>query len=309
MLAAALCLTSSAPGQDDVAPEDYVPPTCLTGHASLSDIEKMAALGFSPADANAGRYDYNQMALALMDCIEERDPYLRDTIGFTGLSAWLRAGRINDETKRKMLSYFMDAMISNEADLWGVRKSFAALNLSEVVRADRVSPYLSDEERADVVAAAVSYMRSINDYRGFSANDGWRHAVAHTSDLALQLVLNDKLSADQMSDLMGAVFSQVSAAEGATYVHGEYDRLARPVLYAALSGKVETATWKDLFDQISAPSPLSNWAEAFASEDGLAQLHNVKLFGYALIAQLQDQDEGNLVALRNKAIALIRELP
>jgi hypothetical protein len=40
---------------------------------------------------------------------------------------------------------------------------------------------------AAAALALAALVRSIRDYRGFDEREGWRHAVAHTSDAMLQL--------------------------------------------------------------------------------------------------------------------------
>ena len=45
-----------------------------------------------------------------------------------------------------------------DADSNGFAQPFAALTLAEVARADRVQPFLSDAERAELVAAATTYL-------------------------------------------------------------------------------------------------------------------------------------------------------
>jgi hypothetical protein len=73
-------------------------------------------------------------------------------------------------------------------DPQGFQRPFAALVLADVARTDRINPWMSEEERAQLINAAVSYMTSITDYRGFTPGEGYRHAPAHTADLMLQLV-------------------------------------------------------------------------------------------------------------------------
>lgn len=67
----------------------------------------------------------------------------------------------------------------------GLRRPFAALNLAEVARANRIKIYLTDARRDAMLRAATSYMSAIEDYRGFDPQLGYRHGVAHASDLLM----------------------------------------------------------------------------------------------------------------------------
>lgn len=295
-------LSAQAQTEDDVSLD---PPTCISDTMSLEEAEDLAQNGFAiPEDVSV-----DALALEFSDCIGELDPFLRDEIGYTGLSKLLRDGMVEQSTLRQLLEYFSTELQTSSSDFWGIKKPFAALNLSEVVRVDRVSPYLSDEERVAVVETTSNYLRSIRDYRGFSDEDGWRHGVAHAADLVLQLVLNDQITPSQIALLIEAVVSQVPASNGHGYVFGEYDRLARPVIYAALSGKVPDVEWERLFDILSRPEPLESWQDAFKSKDALGRLHNTKLFAYSLMATLEGQERAELVSLREHAKMLASELP
>ena len=82
--------------------------------------------------------------------------------------------------------------------------------MSEVARTDRVKPWMSADERQAIVLAAESYLPTIEDYRGFSDTEGWRHGVAHGSDLILQLALNAEVAKPQLDRLLQAIATQVS---------------------------------------------------------------------------------------------------
>lgn len=105
-------------------------------------------------------------------CLADPDPALRDGVAYEGLSTWLRAGQV-DVAQRRALRDRLYAMLGQE-DAAGFGPPFAALVLSEVARTDRIAPWMSVEERADMVALAVGYLASVRDYRGFDAVEGWR---------------------------------------------------------------------------------------------------------------------------------------
>jgi hypothetical protein len=234
------------------------------------------------------------LALELLPCLAAPDPELRDTIAFEALSAWLRKKNLSVALQRQIFKVLLRQLQSQDADADGFAKPFAALTLAEVARADRIAVFLGDDERNSLVDAATVYLRSVDDYRGFVQGQGWRHGVAHGADLLMQLALNPLITKVQLERLVSAAQSQVAPASGHFYIYGESERLARPILMAARRQLIEADWWRTLLDQISAPSPLTTWDQAFNSEAGLARLHNTKSFLLVLYANLRESTDESL---------------
>ncbi len=231
------------------------------------DRERLAALKaakFEIADAGARQ----AFAKAVAACLDSPDPALRDGIAFEGLSQMLRARQLDDATMRALLVY-MTARLQ-APDPQGFGQSFAALVLSEVARADRVQAFLTDDERLNLLVDAQHWFINISDYRGFDDAEGWRHAVAHGSDLLMQLALNPKIDAEGLRLIVSAIGVQV-APEGHAYVHGESERLTRPVRFAAARGAMDEAAWTEWFKGVATPKDA---VAVFSSEAGLAWRHN-----------------------------------
>jgi hypothetical protein len=193
----------------------------------------------------------------------------------------LRNRKLSAETIDRLFTR-LAGQIKSEPDPGGFRQPFAALLLSEVARTDRFDPTLTVRRREELVTLAADYLTAVRDYRGFSATEGWRHSVAHGSDLVLQLVLDPNIGAPQIRRLMAAVASQVAPA-GVTFYHfGEPERLARAVFHAWRRGVVEDADWAEWFDAISDARPFASWQAVFSSQPGLAKRHNTLAFLLAM---------------------------
>jgi hypothetical protein len=214
---------------------------CPPAGYDRAGLEALQAAKFAMPDA-ASR---NALAEALLDCLGDPDPALRDGIAYEALGAWMRAGALDPEERRRLRDGLYARLEGEDAD--GFRKPFAALVLSEVARTDRLAPWMRADERAVMVERASAFLESVRDYRGYDDATGWRHGVAHGADWAMQLALNPALDRAQLDRLLAAVASQVMAADGHAYVFGEGARLARPVLYAARRSLVDDATWKAWF--------------------------------------------------------------
>lgn len=277
------------------------PPADWTG----DQLKALKAEGFK-LDDEARRA---QLAGGLLACLSDPDSELRDGIAFEAWSTWLRADRVSVETRLAAVAELLPALHDDAPDPNGFRKPFAALVLSELARADRKSPYLSPEQRAQLVEGGARYLESVRDYRGFDAREGWRHGVAHGADLMLQLALNPALDKPQLDRMIGAVATQVTPPGEQFYVYGEPARLARPVLYAALRGLHTAADWEALFKKISDPAPLAKWPDAFRDNAGLARRHNARAFLSVVYSEIAESKDEKLILMLPAVKAAMAVVP
>jgi len=270
--------------------------------------ERLGALksaGFAVADAARRQ----QLALALVPCLADPDPTLRDGIAFEATSTWLRAGQLDAETRLALLGQLLPAIAPEAADRDGFRQPFSALVLAELARADRKSPTLSPAQRQQLVEAGARYLESLTDYRGYDARQGWRHGVAHGADLLMQLALNESLDQAQLERILAAVQSRIAPPGEHFYIHGEPERLARPVLFAAMRGLQSPAQWSAWFQQVAAPAPLSGWDQAFQSTAGLARRHNTRAFLLVVYSEIRDSRNERLAPMLPAVVAALAAVP
>ena len=249
--------------------------TCPPAGTTREQLMELKANDFAVADASRRQ----ALAIGLLECLGNPDPELRDAIAFEALAAWMRGKQLTPATvgtiRERLMPQLDASYFSNPV---GVLQPFAALVLAEVVRFDRVEPFMTDQQLQQLVDAGTGYLRSIKDYRGFDERIGWRHGVAHCSDLMLQLAVNPRTSKAQLDQMLTAIATQVVPAGEHSYIYGEGDRLAQAVFYIA-KRKLHTADeWKKWFAQVAAPAPLANWNDAWTSQRGIAKHHNTMQF-------------------------------
>lgn len=299
-LASAACTT----GFEEHAPsrivEPIYDPLCPPAGWDRNRLDTLKASGFEIADVGERQAFAKQITACLGGA---GDPELRDGIAFEALSHMLRGKQLDDVTKRALLVDLSARLAAD--DPAGFGQPFAALALSEVARADRIDPYLSEDELVKLLVEAQHWFINIQDYRGFSDTDGWRHAVAHGSDLLLQLVLNPRIDAEGMRVIVSAVGVQV-APKGHAYIHGESERLARPILFAAGRGVLSEAEWSDWLVKLATPV---NADKVFASEEGLAWRHNVMGFLQALYMNVVVGSDPKDDVLRPGLEAALKAMP
>lgn len=247
--------------------------------------------------------------LALRACLASPDPAVRDDFAYARFVEILRSGEVSADTLETLLADFVFRLSVPERDGDGFEAPFLVLVLAEIARVDRVSPYLDDERRNLLVGAAWRYLRSVSDYRGFANGEGWRHGVAHGADLAMQLALNPKLTAAQGAQLLSAIAVQVAPASGHSYVFNEPGRLARPVFFLATSERVSAEALDTFFAAVTPDADEPRWQAPYASEAGLAALHNTRGFAQALYVYTATSASENAPALKARAEALLRALP
>lgn len=258
---------------------------CPPAGFSRAQLEALREAEFAIADEGARR----AFALALTACLASPDPFLRDQIAFEGLTQLLRTGQLSIGTQTDLINDVLPRLES--ADHRGFERPFAALALSELVRAERLNPHFTDSMRDDVFERSLAYFRGVRDYRGFDAREGWRHGVAHGADLMLQLVLSETTSRAHLLRMRQAIGEQVAPIEH-FYIYGEPERLARPILFMARRGLISEEEWTPWFANL-----VPGGHSVFTTQDGLARRHNVSAFLQSLYinARLNENSEDDVL--------------
>ena len=258
--------------------------TCPPAGMSREQLADLKAHEFAlPDDARR-----QSLALDLLACLGSPDPQLRDGIAFEALSTWMRGKKVSAATVGTMLDRLLPQLAPNYADPAGVQRPFAVLVLAEVARFDRVEPFTTDRQLQQLVDASTRYLQSVRDYRGFDEHEGWRHGVAHASDVMLQLAVNPRTSKAQLDQMLTAIAAQIAPAGEHYYIYGEGNRLAQAVFYIAKRKLHTPDEWRKWFEQIAAPAPLANWGDAWTSQRGIAKHHNTWAFLTSLYVYVRE---------------------
>ena len=276
--------------------------TCPPAGHSRASLEALKSAKWSVPD------EAKRVALAegLLGCLGHPDPALRDGIAFEALSYLMRSSALPEATLHRLATR-LTAMLS-EPDEAGLRRPFAALVLSEVVRADRIKPFMNTSQREGVMMASISFMLRITDYRGFDAREGYRHSVAHGADLLMQLAMNPGIDTKGLSQIRAALSVQAGTA-ATSYVTSEGERLARAVLMIAKRKVFSEADWTDWATRLAGPGALKTWDNWYLSPEGLARRHNLVQFFSALYVTTTAGSDPDLAVLRPGVLAALKALP
>jgi hypothetical protein len=278
-------------------------PACPPAGYDRAALEALRAAEFQIADTA----EHERFARDLIPCLASPDPFLRDRIAYEGLTTMLRGEQLSVATRTNLTNEALAMMRGPDPD--GFARPFAALALSELVRADRINGYFDDAMYDEIVAQSSAYMRGISDYRGFDEREGWRHGVAHGADLLMQIVLDPNFNApSHMRAIRDAVGAQVAPTTH-FYTYGESERLMRPILFMARRGAFTEAEWTAWFEQLMQPAPLNAWSDAFGSQAGLAKRHNMTAFIQAIWINARLSENTADDVLLPGAEAALRALP
>lgn len=257
--------------------------------------------GFAVADPARRR----ELAQALVGCLGDPDPELRDGIAFEALSQWMRADAFDAAQMGALRDRLYGLLDGPEGE--GYARPFAALVLSEVARTDRIKPWMSAAERAAMVDKAAAYVEGVRDYRGYDDVQGWRHGVAHGADWLMQLALNPALDRAQADRILAAVAAQAVPASGHAYVFGEPERLARPVLFVAQRGLHSDAEWAAWFAALV--PRIGDAKQAYRNVAWLARRHDLTGLLQNIYLQAGNSQDPKIRTLQPAVLAAIKAIP
>jgi hypothetical protein len=273
-------------------------------------MKKAALMQMRESDFTIGNTeDRHAFARGLLPCLAHADPDLRHKLAFEGLRTFLNEGSLDNETIDTIKDDLLQTLSSKSSDRGGFEKPYAAKTLSEIVRLDRQHPRYSAAERSAIVSTASTYLKTLDDYRSFDPAQGWRNGIIQASDLMLQLSFNRNLTRDNHKDMLDAIASQVVPNNHHFYIHNEPQKLAWPVIFIAAQQTLTQPEWELWFETLADPAPLGNWQIVFASEEGLAKLHNTKAFASAVYTSVADAKDVEMTILKQPSLNLLKALP
>ncbi|MCL4812931.1 MAG: DUF2785 domain-containing protein [Vicinamibacteraceae bacterium] len=172
------------------------------------------------------------------------DPVLRDEVTFGAIERWiLRERRVTPADLRRLLALWSANLahgLGERGDDRVFGRSFSALALSAVAAADLGEPFLEPAELQVFFDRMLDYFARERDLRGFDAERGWMHTVAHTADVLKYLVHNPRLGAGGDVRLLAAVREKIEGHD-AVFTWGENDRIARALHAAVRRGDADRA--------------------------------------------------------------------
>jgi hypothetical protein len=170
----------------------------------------------------------------LLTFLGSTDIDVRDPFGYTILTLWIVRDR---HYAPDDLRTFRDVWFANLEKGIGENgtdsvflRSFSMLMLSILVYRDNQDSLLTRDEIKALVDKALWYFGAEQDLRGYTADKGWAHSVAHTADALKFLARNPLSEAADHQRMLDAMVDKLTLPVTYTYVHSEDERLVSAVM-------------------------------------------------------------------------------
>ncbi len=203
-------------------------------------------------DNNAERFE---LALAMARFIGSPDPDLRDGLIYPAFYTWILK---HEAFTAVQLHQLLDLAVDENHLLYRLgekgndavfTRSFSMLLLPLLLIAHRKRPYLTQPEIVSLKETVIRYLEQEQDVRGYIAEKGWAHAVAHAADALDDLALCEELRADDLRDILAAIRHKIGT-DDYTFVHEEDERMV-------------TAVASLLSRQVLSEAEINDWIRSF----------------------------------------------
>lgn len=239
------------------------------------------------------------------------DPTLRDEFAYSLTAAWIhRDQRLSPDELRPLLAQWSANLkqgIGEQGTDSVLLRSFSALQLSVLAAYDLKAPFLTQAEFDQLLSAALDYLAAERDVRGYDAQKGWLHSVAHTADLLKFLARSRHLAPADQRRILEAIAAKLAAAGPLT--HGEDERLARAVLSLLGRADFDAAAFRAWHGAYPARRQALAATKPFdiAAYAGLENARHLLSSLHALLAQVKEPAPG-LVSARQELLATLGEI-
>ncbi len=180
-------------------------------------------------------YSIGQLTEEIFSYIGSTDAELRDAIAYETFANWLD----KDKYTLEMIRPLIPRLVINLQTGLGERdndtvftRAFSILFLAEIIYHDNQDPFLEKDDVQSILAKGLGYLKDEADPRGYIAEKGWAHSLAHTADLMYVLSSNRFIARAELEQILNAITEKLTEPIDWVYPYGEDDRLVQAVLGA-----------------------------------------------------------------------------
>jgi hypothetical protein len=182
------------------------------------------------------------------------DPVLRDELGATILNRWIAGGTLDAAALRPLVEEWRQQLAAvPESGDPVLRRSYAALALSDALTRDAAAPFLSGPERARIAETTYQFLATVHDGRGFDDRIGWVHSAAHSADVLRALGRGPYADAAGQARILDGIAT--AARSSAVWAAGEDERMARAAAVLLIRDDFDAAAFGNWIDRMAAPAP------------------------------------------------------
>lgn len=171
----------------------------------------------------------DQLLTYMLDHIGHPDPYIRDTLIYSGFCELI----LNDHLTDSQLTLIATTCCDDEHLFFNIGeqqsdsvliRSFSALATQLVLYKDCNKRFLSEDIAEQVLSKSIDYLKFELDFRGYIESKGWAHSVAHGSDLLARAVLHPLFSKVTTTDSILTIVEKCLCTDYA-YIDEEDERM------------------------------------------------------------------------------------
>lgn len=219
----------------------------------IEELEQLASgAGWPPANAGS-------LAEALLENFASPDLRLRDTLSFTLMDHLIEEGLLTLGERVAVLKAALDdrhlfAGIGEIGTDSVFQRSFSVLVVPMVLGPDLGAGELPEDLVVWALDRVLAYARAERDWRGYVADKGWAHAVAHMADALWIAGRHPKTPVTRVPDVLSAIHHLATIPYPLGYL--EDDRLAFAAYQLVESGRLSAdavQAWLDRFQRLTGP--------------------------------------------------------
>lgn len=168
----------------------------------------------------------------MLQNIGNTNPYIRDRLIYNAFAELIQDNYFTDA----QTMYLFHHLISNEylTNNLGQKendsvyiRSFSALALAEILYKDQEDRILTKDQFNLALEKAIVYFTNENDKRGYTADKGWAHSVAHGSDLINVIITHPLFEESYFELVINSLLILVNTPF--VYEDDEIERLSVPI--------------------------------------------------------------------------------
>jgi hypothetical protein len=243
-------------------------------------------------------HSISELTEELFSYIGSLDPELRDGVAYETFANWLD----QDQYTLEMIRPYIPRLVINLQNGLGERdtdtvftRAFSILFLAEIIHHDNKDPFLEKDDVQSILAKGLAYLKDEQDPRGYIAEKGWAHTLAHTADLLYVLSSNRFIARAELEQILNAIVEKLSTPIDWVYPYGEDDRLVQVVLGAIQRKLLDEFFYKQWLNSfIFSEGRRRAWKGSFANQSQHNAWFNCRNFLRSL--QLRILEKGKLTS-------------
>jgi hypothetical protein len=168
----------------------------------------------------------------LLGYLRSPDAKLRDGFGYEILGHWILTNQYDNAKLQGFLNRWLNDLqtgLGTSGTDETLTRSFAALMLSILVYHDMKTPWIEPDDYSRLLDGITDYFVREVDLRGYEAEKGWFHAIAHSADVLKFMARDTKTNRLGLERILAVIASRLKMTQS-VFIHSEDERIAMAVL-------------------------------------------------------------------------------